>query len=121
MSIKECVEKYKNANKELCDTVRAELENEVKNILAEDDITYYFLGYTPSFNDGDPCTFTTYLQEELYDDEGEYIGDAPSYEKLDILFGSIPNEILSQIYNDWGFRLVLTKNGIEVEDYDCGY
>lgn len=104
------------------------------------------VGYTPGFNDGDPCShshqvFTGYkarswydFQEEAgnfeedfeYDEESKTcINDAcKSLEqaRIDI---EIYDEIIERVY-DTDFRIVITKGedgkvSVSVDEYECGY
>lgn len=92
--------------------------------------------YTPFFNDGDTCEFgvndlcaTTVpeeVEENLYEWEYDgYAGESIKERYKDILptlreLGSTLNsnsELLEEVFGDH-VRVIVTKNGIEVEEYD---
>lgn len=103
-------------------------------------------GYTPGFNDGDPCTFnmqdpmiyTGEPLESIEDYSGLEEDGSSSDESFVSSWGARKNESLTKAFNDdlldihesvitsilnpYGFRVFVTKDAIEVEDdYDCGY
>lgn len=98
-------------------------------------------GYTPSFNDGDPCTFSSNLEtpgikfkdmdlmvdhEEWTTEEGEYVetpldNEEEIYEKVCEAYRVIPDWALEQIYESYGFQLTITEDSVEKDWYDCGY
>lgn len=121
--------------------------------------TITFTGYTPSFNDGDPCTFTTgeiygtpsklytdslkskeELEQDEEEDEDEY---EQEYNEFDCDFEDFLNkkhksfkkdfqnfvdciyemsDLLPGIFdNEYGFKVIISREKLIVEDYDCGY
>ena len=103
-------------------------------------------GYTPGFNDGDPCVFSlrelelklkkealeaygddTYEDDSYWEDRYTNAWKAQSketrddFEAMSRAFNAI-DDALELIYNSEGFELVMTAKGIEVDlDYDCGH
>lgn len=100
------------------------------------------IGYTPGFNDGEPCTHgqrDPYLNgRDEYDDDAPdvFTEDGESDEMveepvldakakslvLDILAGMA--DLLEDAFGtNWAIRVKRTDNGVvfEQEDYDCGY
>jgi len=103
--------------------------------------------YTPSFNDGEPCTFS--LGDAVFvmhDFDSNELQSANDYEDDD-LYGTIPystfldtndhelsgacksfNELLSSLsdvlesmFGSYGTTVYLTKDGTFEAEYDCGY
>jgi len=101
--------------------------------------------WTPAFNDGSPCKFTSgidYPVINYYDtDYGEVRDEDENYKEGVVLsdrevdeYAELVSESISAfsisdfkwLYNDYGFRLVFLKNAdgsvsVTEEDYDCGY
>jgi hypothetical protein len=93
--------------------------------------------YTPSWNDGEPCTFCLNIEDakinecDPYDDDIEEHGI--SFEDARLIQKSV-SETLSifdeddweNAFNSYGFKAVFSKddNGVislTEKDYDCGY
>jgi hypothetical protein len=102
--------------------------------------------YTPSFNDGDPCTFT--LNDAIFVRKGfdpEELLGAEEYEDDD-LYGTVEygyrsegdplasvcakfnkflhenTDLLEQMFDgDYGTTVYLTKDQTYTAEYDCGY
>jgi len=82
-----------------------------------------WLQYTPSFNDGEPCTFGVgelhVTTEDNYEDldlyEWEYCSD-------DDLYGNILSneDLLLTVFGD-DKQIIITRDGIDISYYDCGY
>ena len=98
-----------------------------------DLISVGFTGYTPEFNDGDECSFrcdTKYPIVNGYDtnrcewedgvDRDTTLVDELS-EKIAPILSEIPTDLLGGIFGTRGFKATITRDKIEVEDYDCGY
>ncbi len=102
-----------------------------------------FCCYTPSFNDGDPCTFSiTELQVvpadhvplECGGDDGRwsdafglgYYKDHPlrdaqaAVKEFNKALNGDLEELVEAVFGS-GVQVTMTREGIEVEDYDCGY
>jgi hypothetical protein len=99
--------------------------------------------YTPSFNDGDPCRFTCcarwpYINglnpdysykceddEELDDDE-EKLAKVKTQNFDEILkavtahLSQFEEEDLETMYGD-SVKIIVTREGVETEYYDCGH
>ena len=137
------IDKYKKAKQELIESCKETLIEAFKEFLEKhkDKIdSASFVGYTPSFNDGDPCTFgvgSIDLKDKNKDDDyswlcvydTEYCDDkklCADIEKLEKLISELEDVLPSAFNNEYGFRAIFTlkdcaKNKIVVEDYDCGY
>lgn len=84
--------------------------------------------YTPSFNDGDPCYFIlgdivfSSTEWENVEENVDDFDDVRNKTTKDIaiLINSVSN-ILEILYGEYGAFVRVHKDGIEVEDYDCGY
>ena len=82
---------------------------------------FSFTGYTPAFNDGDECTFTLGTDyPEINDDEGN--------KEINIQLNNIVSKYLNilpaEYYNSHfgtNFRVIVTRESVDVEDYDCGF
>ncbi len=105
--------------------------------------TIFWTQFTPGFNDGDPCEFgiqgpfftTTHWEdvdsgyedsEDVYDNEelmvngntnDELGADIKAFEQA---FQMIDN-YLEATFGSYGAFIRIHKDGIEKEDYDCGY
>lgn len=89
------------------------------------------LGYTPGFNDGEPC----YHRQDVglnYNDYNVDDMDFHQYEKECVNEYGVWNRVLGELSwcledewgTDWEIGIVLDENGelkIEKEDYYCGY
>lgn len=76
--------------------------------------------YTPYFNDGEECTFSS--NHEWADIEGEGLKyDSPEYNKIkdDIreFLSQFDNDLLKHMFGDH-VKIVITKEGISIEEYD---
>lgn len=96
-----------------------------------------FTGYTPSFNDGEPCVFRIgeidfkfkdEEDKENYDDwvsEYDVYGNEVEVGDISEVLGEMSG-IISDVFGEYGFRAIFTrelcaKEEIKVEEYDCGY
>lgn len=84
--------------------------------------SFRFTGYTPSFNDGEECTFTLttdYCDVTLKDktkklEESKYQKTISKY--LDLL----PESFYRDHFGN-NVAVTVTATDVTVEDYDCGY
>ena len=98
--------------------------------------TISITGYTPSFNDGDECTFCCQSDCPSVNGYDSYIckwedGEEHSQKETNAaseltetvadLLSEIPQELFGSVFGTHGFRVTITPTEIEVEDYDCGY
>ena len=98
--------------------------------------SFGFTGYTPEFNDGDECLFTCYLnyptvngydsnRQKWVDEKDrteEETNDACELtDKVGKVLSEIPKALISGVFGSSGFTATITRDKIEVEDYDCGY
>lgn len=98
--------------------------------------TISFTGYTPSFNDGDECTFRCqsdcpsvngYDSNRCEWEDGEEHTEKETDEAMSLtetvadLLSEIPEELFGSVFGTRGFRVTITPTKIEVEDYDCEY
>lgn len=84
--------------------------------------------YTPSFNDGDPCYYRS--QHDYFDvndngDEGYEFRKASDenqqiYTEIKGFLTAFNTEFYESTFGD-GVKVTVTKDGITVKDYDCGY
>lgn len=104
-----------------------------------------FCCYTPSFNDGDPCTFTVSgcqvkpagLTEDQIEETNRSDGFVDYYEFDDLVaehlqealkqdmkgleeFLESSELLIEKLFGD-GTRVILTREGVETESYDGGY
>jgi hypothetical protein len=100
-----------------------------------------FGGYTPSFNDGEPCTFsmgevyaTNMPGEDItsmysYDDADEETNvvmgrKAPAgFVALDEMINSLNQvNVIERTFGSYGFIVIVHKDGtLEEKEYECGY
>lgn len=95
-----------------------------------------FVGYTPSFNDGEPCTFRCdvacptvngYDSNMCEWEDGEKKSEKETKEASALadsvgnILSEIPEELFGAVFGTVGFRVTITRDKIEVEEYDCGY
>lgn len=143
--IQKCIAEYETIRSALSEDVSKNFKVIVEGLLRENHFPYLVVsGYTPSFNDGDPCTFTLncdiiygegteYVIEQFdnadwsnienIDVEGELKESAHAIEKtistleelLELSFGSYGWRVLAGIDADGNFHYHLDT------DYDCGY
>lgn len=98
--------------------------------------SFGFVGYTPSFNDGDECVFTCALNFPIvngYDSNiCEWIDDKERTDKetesasllaeeVGKVLSEIPKDLIAGVFGCSGFTATITRDKITVEDYDCGY
>jgi hypothetical protein len=85
---------------------------------------FAFTGYVPGFNDGDECIFTlgTDYPQINEDESDDYSNDVNS-QLSDIVteYLNILPEDFYQSHFGSNFRVVATREGVTVEDYDCGF
>lgn len=99
--------------------------------LAGPNYSFMVRGYIPSFNDGDPCTFTTtealfkFLDEKSEDDDTEYIDKYQMSNPHNKALSQIVTKELSGIdpnyfeivYGEF-FELIVTTDRVKQNDYD---
>ena len=82
---------------------------------------FSFTGYTPAFNDGEECTFTLGTDyPEINDDEGNKEINI----QLNNIVSTYLNILPAEYYNSHfgtNFRVIATRESVDVEDYDCGF
>lgn len=93
--------------------------------------------YTPGFNDGDPCTFGMHevmyqatgieededAEDEDYNDgflEVPWDAKSPMFDAINEFEGSRNEDVMRKCFGD-GVQITATREGVEVEEYDCGY
>lgn len=98
--------------------------------------SFGFVGYTPSFNDGDECLFTCCLDyptvngydsnrckwnddKEHTDKETETVSVLA--DEVGKVLSEIPEDLIAGVFGFSGFTATITRDKITVEDYDCGY
>lgn len=102
----------------------------------------WFAGGTPSFNDGEPCVFSlqdTYLelshQEEepfeTYDEAAGGIDTIGSYDKgklsgvckqIETVLNQLDSiGMIEKLFGTYGFAAKVTREGIEIQEWDMGY
>ena len=122
------LDEYNRAKKDLIDKLGKYLESDLLKILNESDSiqSISWVGYTPSFNDGDPCVFRFEFNQP-HKINGNYnydYGDDSDnvvIEKLCQILGDIPRSIIQELYEN-DFEIILDKvKGLSVISYDCGY
>lgn len=99
-----------------------------------------YVSYVPGFNDGEPCEYTfvglnafipktswddlDYSDEQLFGyedyDYGDFKQKPQEVKDFCDLFSSLPEEVLRSVFGT-DVMVVIDKNGITVEEYDCGY
>lgn len=135
------------ANKALEDEAKPLLQEAFTKILEKYPVVRVFSWkqYAPSFNDGDPCYFSVNGIEINYedgdddddwnDDEDEDSEDMNlrkefqnlSYEEqskirneINSVVNKIPDDIMERLFGE-SSKVIVTRSGISVEDYYCGY
>lgn len=125
------------------------LKNEVQGMIKEEtkplfekypELKMGYTSYVPGFNDGDPCEYTfngvmSYIPNTSWDDldyDDEQLFRYEDYDSADFLtepkevrdfcntLASLPEEVLRSVFGT-DVLVVIDKNGITVEEYDCGY
>lgn len=84
------------------------------------------IGYTPGFNDGEPCTHhgDICFEVEDYTDMGYEIENDLTEEQYDEICSLIDEELIQRIHDTDYQVIVVREDGeivIYVEEYDCGY
>lgn len=87
--------------------------------------SFSFTGYTPSYNDGEECTYTLTLDYCDINPSNPEI-KLSNKEEIDIqkVIAKYLNILPGDFYRshfDNNVRVTVTKNDIKVEGYDCGY
>lgn len=83
-------------------------------------------GYTPAFNDGEPCEFRlayNYIDTEFVTDENPLSRDEiySITQKISKCLKLLPQEFFTSRFDTNGFELTITKDNVTVGEYDCGY
>lgn len=82
---------------------------------------FSFTGYTPAFNDGDECTFTLGTDyPEINDDEGNKEINIQLKNIVSTYLNILPVEYYNSHFGT-NFRVIATRESVDVEDYDCGF
>ncbi len=92
--------------------------------------------YIPSFNDGDPCTFRSLtdcpdingfndeFDEVEEDEDGNELEKPKDFDKMALAIkehlAQFEDEDLQEMYS-YNVKVVITREGITTDDYDCGY
>ena len=83
--------------------------------------------YTPYFNDGDPCTFRSNHDEPAVLDKEDAENEEWDAESFDWeseefkmareLLGALSEDDMEDLFGD-GYRIIVTRDGVDVEEYD---
>lgn len=116
MEIEEAIKDFDEKRREFIQYLKQNLDGHLVTIMKESqkNESVSFIGYTPSFNDGDPCEFRFHLDDNSIE---AYDATVVKFEKL---FNLIPEDILQIVYS-YDFKITITKVGVNREDYYCGY
>ena len=85
---------------------------------------FAFTGYVPRYNHGEECTFILGTDfPEINEDGIDRYSDEVNRQLSDIVteYLNILPEDFYQSHFGSNFRVVATREGVTVEDYDCGY
>lgn len=134
--VKEAVEKVKNYNDSYKKILGETFDMAIKEVLINypDVKKLIYVGYTPGFNDGDPCThnqdlFLNQTDEDEYeeDDDGNPI-ELPeiSYDtirEINSLLSPLDDIVEMRYGTDFKITYTLENGEIKIlqEDYYCGY
>ena len=116
-SIKENINKLRKEAKEKVESIfkTAALELFVKHPVLK---SISWTQYTPYFNDGDPCYFSSrhaYATIKFVtSDESEQLKAGKQVNKF---LDNFDDDDMETLFGD-GVKVIITKDGIEVEDYD---
>lgn len=85
---------------------------------------FAFTGYLPAYCDGEACTFTLgtdfpEINDDGSDDYSNEVNRELSYVVTEYL--NILQEDFYESHFGSNFRVIATREGVTVEDYDCGY
>lgn len=132
------------------DNQRKEKINSAKNNFKDHLLTYLkpmfdqyknldyirFIGYTPSFNDGEPCEHTSYIDLDEYESDEEWMNNETTSKTLNENLtrdeekeiskyaGSIETIIEAIYYTNYEITVLRDDDSLSVdvnEEYDCGY
>jgi hypothetical protein len=85
---------------------------------------FSFTGYTPAYNDGEECTFSlaTYYPSINEDESDDYSNEVNKQlaEIVPVYLNVLPEEFYNSHFGT-NFRVIATRESIDVEDYNCGY
>lgn len=75
--------------------------------------------YTPYFNDGDECTFSSMANyADAFDEEGEELDDMTSIEDFQEVLGEISDDFYRDLFGDHAEVTVYRDGTISVDEYD---
>lgn len=95
-----------------------------------------FVGFTPSFNDGEPCEHTSYVDLEEYESDDEWMNNETTSKTLNENLtrdedkeiskyaGSIETIIGAVYYTNYEITVLRDGDGLSVDvndEYDCGF
>lgn len=141
MSLESIVNEYESMMSKLKSNLMSIIEEETRSLFEKyPDMKLGYGSYIPMWNDGDTCEYTRqYMREYIpvnswddldYDDEQIFMHEdydssdfhrtPPDVEKFCETFNGIPEEVLRTVFGD-NVLVVITKDGITVDEYDCGY
>jgi len=113
--------------------------NELRDSLFDENPTlkkFSFRGWTPSFNDGDPCKFScdlNYPSVNGYDSGDAEWEDGKEHSKEKLketeklsenvseVLSILPESFYERKFGSYGFEVTVTKEKITIDEYDCGY
>lgn len=73
-----------------------------------------FTAFTPSFNDGDPCTFNSY---HSYPDVNGVAYNSKAHNEVKAFLNQLTDDDILTIFGE-DIKVIITKDGIEIEDYN---
>lgn len=88
---------------------------------------FSFTGYTPTFNDGEECTFTLGLDYPTVNADEDGDEDQEDSNDNQVLRDAVtqylrvlPDEFYSSHFKN-NFEVTVTRDNVTVSKYDCGY
>lgn len=137
MSMKDLVERFNEERAKFMAAMQAELLVEFRALLDRNPNVQAirWVQYTPSWNDGEACEFTcgdVTVRFDVPEDDEEcdeecfeswIKKDSPNFDsfaQIRGLHGQIPGEVQLDMFGN-NVQVTVTRDGIEVEDYDCDY
>lgn len=127
--LKTILEDFQKQRNKLCKETEGLLKDNFKKIFEKHSKleAFSWTQYTPGFNDGEPCEFT--ISVDFEDSDNLTISENASKKEIESINKTL-NEVSDIIYEmeDFlkevfgnGVMVIVTKENISVEDYDCGY
>ena len=127
------IEAIDNQRKEKINSIKSNFKDHLAQYLKpmfdqHENLDYIrFIGYTPSFNDGEPCEHMSYIDLDEYESDEDIFNEnltRDEEKEISKYAGSVETIIEAIYYTNYEITVLRDGDSLSVDvndEYDCGY